>query len=88
MKLALYLDCLSYCRFSYAVLPSLQSATLKRTLSEEMLDRGKHFARPTKVDGFDGSNKEGAMANNPFYALLGDCYTIVVSERVVNMVKK
>lgn len=55
-----------------------QPVTLQRTLSEEALGRGKHIERPAPKEGPDGSNKEDLMTNNPFYALLGDCYTIVV----------
>lgn len=56
-----------------------QSPTLKRTLSEEMMLNMGEVERPGPKGGDAGDAGE-LMAKNPFYSLLGDCYTIVVSE--------
>lgn len=55
-----------------------QSPTLKRTLSEEMMLNIGEVERPAMKAGGTGDTEE-LMAKNPFYSLLGDCYTIVVS---------
>lgn len=56
-----------------------QSPTLKRTLSEEMMLNMGEVERPgPKRD--DAGDAGELMAKNPFYSLLGDCYTIVVRE--------
>ncbi|CAN0367672.1 unnamed protein product, partial [Ectocarpus sp. 12 AP-2014] len=54
------------------------SPTLKRTLSEEMMLNMGEVERPgPKRD--DAGDAGELMAKNPFYSLLGDCYTIVAS---------
>ncbi|CAM9325405.1 unnamed protein product, partial [Ectocarpus sp. 12 AP-2014] len=54
------------------------SPTLKRTLSEEMMLNMGEMERPgLKRD--DAGDAGELMAKNPFYSLLGDCYTIVAS---------
>lgn len=59
----------------------LKSPTLKRTLSEEMmLNPGGEIPERLPAKAVDGSGTAESMANNPFYSLLGDCYTIVVGE--------
>lgn len=62
----------------------VQSPTLKRTLSEEMIlgPSGAGVDRPPMKKAATGQLGD-LMTNNPFYSLLGDCYTIVVREREI-----
>ena len=66
-----------------AHLACTQSPKLKRTLSEETipnLDDAETAQLSFRKDTDNG--KGGLMSNNPYYSVLGDCCTILVSFRV------